>query len=325
MIQDVKTCTPRDLRADIRAAELAVAALRRGVPPESALELVGLLDRIAVCSEHLGVVGVDLRAELAQMETVFKTVTDKRRIILKALSALGGLAALRVDAGAPEDRWWWYLDQHEVESRTSRAKRTLRAVVGAGAVLAVLVAVYVIFLRPDEATRLRYDYVARAESLIGQGDFEQALAFYEKALDVVPDDPEIHLMIGMMYEALEDPEAAGDHYARAEQLFERREVFLASQSQQYYLIGWLEESEAAALEAIQLDDQYAIAYCSLGGAYEAQGRVAEALAAVQTCADLAREQGQDQLYVIAATRLAMLMQMPLDPIPPDSQGQQDTE
>ncbi len=132
-------------------------------------------------------------------------------------------------------------------------------------------------------------------------------------------------MIGMMNEALGDLEMADDHYARAELLLERREVFLASKSQQYYLIGWLEASEAAALEAIELDDQYAIAYCSLGGSYEAQGRVAEALAAVQMCADLAREQGQDQLYVIAATRLAMLMQMPLDSSPPGSQSQQDTE
>jgi tetratricopeptide (TPR) repeat protein len=325
LTQEARTCTPRDLRADIRAAELAVAALRRRVPAESALELLELLDRIAVCSEHLGEAGVDLRAELAQMETVSKTVTDKRRIILNALSALGGLATLRVEASAPEDRWWWYLDQQEKESRTSQAKRMLRLVVGAGAVLAVLVVLYVIFLRPDKATRLRYDYFARAESLTGQGDFGQALTFYEQALEVAPDDPEVYLMLGMMHEALGDLEAAGEHYARAEQLFERREVFLASKSQQYYLIGWLAESEVAALEAIQLDDRYAIAYCSLGGAYEGQGRVAEALAAVQECASLAREQGQDQLYVIATSRQAMLMQMPLDPIPPGSQGQQDTQ
>ncbi len=167
MIQDVGTCTPRDLRADIRAAELMVTAFRRGVAPESVLELLRLLDRIAVCSERLADVGVDLRAEMGRMETVFKTVTDKGRIMVKPLVALGGLATLRVEAGASEDRWWWYLDQHLAESRERRAKRTLRMAVGAGAVLAVLVAVYMIFLRPDEATRLRYDNVARAESLLG--------------------------------------------------------------------------------------------------------------------------------------------------------------
>jgi tetratricopeptide (TPR) repeat protein len=289
------------------------------------LELFDLLDRIDVCSESLSEAGVDIRPELARMETVFKTVTDKSRVIVKALSARGGLAALRLESGAPEDRWWWYLDLHDQELRASRQKRTLRFVVGVGAVLAVLAVLYVIFLRPDESTRLRYDYVARAENSISQGDFEQALASYEQAREVAPDDPMVNMMIGMMHEALGDFEAAEDHYARAEMLFEQREVFLAGKSQQYYLIGWLEESEAAALQAIELDEEYAIAYCSLGSAYEGQGRVAEALEAVQTCSDLAREQGLDQLYVIATSRLAMLMQMPSGPLPTDEQGSQDTE
>ena len=127
---------------------------------------------------------------------------------------------------------------------------------------------------------------------------------------MAPDDPEINLMIGMMYEALERPEDAAEYYARAEALYESRVVFLTVKSQRYQLFDWYEQSELTALEAIELDEQYAWAYCNLGGAYEGQGRIPEAIDAMQVCADLAREQGQDELYVIAASRLALLLQMP---------------
>lgn len=192
-------------------------------------------------------------------------------------------------------------------------------------ILAILVVAYVIFLRPDEATRLRFGYVSRADSLIEQGDYEAALAQYREALDIAPDDPEINLMIGMMSEALGRSEDAAEYYARAEALFESRTTFLAAKSQRYSVMRQYEEAEQAALEAIELDDQYAWTYCNLGGAYEGQGRIGEAISALQTCSDLAREQGQDELYVIAASRMAMLMQMPLGANEAEPQDEQRSE
>jgi tetratricopeptide (TPR) repeat protein len=188
----------------------------------------------------------------------------------------------------------------------------LRVLAGVAAIVAVLVAVYMLFLRPDEATRRRYDLVARGDSQIDLGDYEAALALYEQALEVAPDDPEVNLTMGMLYEALGDLAEAEEYYARASQLYGERKVFLTMKSQRYLMLGWPEKSEEAALSAIELDDEYALAYCNLGGAYELQGRVGEAIVATQRCADLASEQGMDELYVIAASRLGMLMQTPLD-------------
>jgi tetratricopeptide (TPR) repeat protein len=180
-----------------------------------------------------------------------------------------------------------------------------------GALLVALVAAYVIFLRPDKETRLRYDYVFGAESQVERGNYDEALENYEQALALAPDDPEINLMVGVMYEALQRPAEAASYYEVAEALYETRALFLSMRSQKYILLQWYDKGEADARAAIASDGGLPLAHCALGSAFEGQGRIREAIAAMQKCADLARERGQDQLYVIAATRLATLLQMPV--------------
>ncbi len=315
----------QDLREDIRAAEISVAAVRRGVQPDEVLELLRLLDRIAARMPALRELGIDLRAEDTVIETIHNSLRDRARVAVAALSRQDDLGSLRVKAAATEERWWWYLDRYVAESRARSVRRTFWTFGGAGVLLAVLVAVYMLFLRPDEATRLRIGYVSDAEGQIDRGDYQQALRLYEQALAVAPDDPELNLMVGMMHEVLEHPAKAVDYYARAEALYDDRALYLSTKSQRYFVIGWLDRSEETALQAIEVNEQYALAYCSLGNAYEGQGRVAQAIGAVQRCADLAREQELNELYVIAVSRLAMLIQMP-DRLPtPPPQGQQRTE
>jgi len=325
VLLDLASYTPTDLRADIRAAELAAAKIQRGVQAEDVLALLRLLDRFAAAMPKFDGMGVDLRAERSQIETVENILLDKARFAVRSLNALAPMGELRAEAHADQDRWWWYLDRHVAEASAQRTKRTLWTAGIVLAVLAALVTVYVLFLRPDEATRLRYGYVSRAESQIEQGEYEVALGFYQEAIAVAPDDPDITLMIGMMHEALGNADEAKTYYTRAEALYESRVAFLASKSQRYFLLDRYEQSESAALEAISLDEQYAFAYCNLGSAYEGQGRIPEAIGAVQVCADLAREQGLDELYVIAASRLAMLLQMPSDPGVMGTQEQQRSE
>jgi tetratricopeptide (TPR) repeat protein len=316
---------PQDLRADIRAAELAVARVKRGVQGRDVLELLRLLDRIEAGKTRLSERGVDLRPEQSRIETVENTLLERARVAVKALSALAPPEALRAEVDAQAERWWWYLDRRVAESNARQVRRAGWSVGIGAVVLAVLVTVYMLFLRPDETTRLRYGYVSRAEGEVEQGAYESALDLYQKALEVAPDDPEVNLMIGIVYEALDRPEEAADYYARAETLYESRTAFLATKSQRYSLIGWYEQSELTALEAIDLDSEYAWAYCNLASGYEGQGRIPEAIGAVQACADLAREQGQDELYVIAAQRLALLLQMPFGTSVPGPQEQQRSE
>jgi tetratricopeptide (TPR) repeat protein len=302
--------TADDLRSDIRQAELFVANIRPGTPAEGLLGLLQRLDALAAGCAQLEQKGVDLRAERTRLETIHRTLEDKDRIVVRAMASRGGLALQRAKYAPPEDHFWWYLDQHVAQRRAEKLRRLAWGSLIGAIALAILVVLYVRFLRPDEATRQRYEYVFSGESAIQQGNYEAALEAYTRALGIAPDDPEINLMIGIMQEALGRPEEAESPYQRAQALYGSRAVFLAMRAQQYTVLGWYEQAEADALEATELDEQFPMAYCSLGSAFEGQEKVPEAIDAFQTCADLARERDQDELYVIATTRLAYLMQRP---------------
>jgi tetratricopeptide (TPR) repeat protein len=301
--------TPDDLRAGIRQAELFVANIRAHTSAEDLIGFLRRLDELTNQYEELDQKGVDLRAEATRLETVHRTLEEKDRIVVRALGPRG-LYLAREKLHPPPDRPWWYLDQRVAQRSARKLKRLAWALSIGAIVLALLAALYVRFLRPDEATRQRLEYVFSGESSIQSGEYAAALEAYQRALEVAPDDPEINLMIGVLYEALGQLEKAHVPYQRAEELYGSRVTLLSMRAQQYNTLGWYERAETDALEAIELDEQYAIAYCSLGSAYDGQGLVPSAIGAFQACADLAREQGQNELYVIATTRLAYLMQRP---------------
>lgn len=305
-----ETHTPETFREDIRAAELLASRIRPGVSRDDLLALLERLDDIATGYRQLRVTSIDLRPELTQIETIHNILDDQAGVVVRRLGGAEGLVELRRQRQSTEERWWWYLDRRVAARRQGRIRRIAWMAGGAILLLAVLGFLYVRFLRPDEATRERYGYVLSGESALDRGEYEAALESYQSALEIAPDDPEANLMFGLLNEALEHPEEAAKGYARAEALYDSRALFLAVRSQKYTFVGWYEKAEADAQAAVEADDQLALAYCALGGAVEGQGRIREAIDAFQACADQARARDENELYVIAATRLGMLLQMP---------------
>jgi len=302
--------TASDLRQDIRAAELSVAGIGRDTPPDVVLDLFERLDRIAAGYKRLAESGVDLRAESTRIETVYNILNEKRRMAARSLAKLGGLAKLRARREPTRDNWWWYIDEQLEQDRANQVRRTLWWSGAALALLVVLIAAYLAFLRPDEATRLHYSYTTDGELQVEAGDYQAALESYKAAAEALPSDPETHLMIGLLYEALEQPQEADAAYGKAEELYESRTAFLAMRSIRYSAVGWFEQGEEDAMKAVELDAEFALAYFALANSYEGRGQIPQAIAALQKCADLASSQGQDELYVIATTRLATLIQGP---------------
>jgi tetratricopeptide (TPR) repeat protein len=305
-----KLYTADDLRSDIRQAELFVANIRPNTPAEELFSFLKRLDALATGLAELGTTGIDLRAERTRLETIHSILADKARIVVRAFAPRGGMEPLRDEVNPPPNHQWWYLDQQLAQRQAQKLKRLAWGSLIGAVVLAVLIALYVRFLRPDEATRQRLEYTFDGESSLQSGNYGTALQSYQKALELAPDDPEINMMVGVLHEALGQTDQASTAYARAEELYGSRATLLSMRAQQYSLLGWYERAETDALEAIELDDQFPLAYCSLGSAYEGMEKIPEAIAALQACADLAREQEQNELYVIATTRLAYLMQRP---------------
>lgn len=302
--------TADDLRSDIRQAELFVANIRPDTPAEDLLDFFRHLDALSDGYTQLIQKQVDLRAEASRLDTVHGILEGKDRIIVRALAPLGGLPPLRAKIDPPTNHHWWYLDQRVAQRRAAKLRQLAWGSAIGAIVLAILIALYVRFLRPDEATRQRIEHTFDGEASLQSGEYAAALQSYQKALEIAPDDPEINLMVGVLYEALEHPDQAENAYAKAEELYGSRTIMLSMRAQKYTLLGWYEQAEADGLEAIELDDQYPFAYCALGSAYEGLDKVPQAIATLQACADMAREQNQNELYVIAITRLAYLMQRP---------------
>lgn len=302
--------TPQDLRSDIRAAELAIANINSNSSPDQILGLFSLLDRIVPAHEVMSQSGTDLRPEATRIETICGILNDKAWIINRVLAAIGGLAVLRVERDPPFSKRWWYLDQHIAKQKRDKRIRRARNVGLAIFVFALVAVIYAVFMSPGAETSTRIRLVSAAEADLQNGDYASALTNYQKAQALAPDDGEISLMIGVIYEVLGQLDDAERQYTKGIEWYETRATFMSERSLKYSALGWYDKALSDALQAIDLDRQFALGHCALATAYEGQNHYADAIAAFQTCADLAFEQGHDELYVLAKTRLARLMQMP---------------
>jgi len=315
--------SPKDLRADLESVEIQIANLHRDTTTDQAIDLLHKMDRIVQQFETLSENGIDLRPEATTIETVQRMLRSKAKVLVQVLDQRGGLAACRAQVNPPENHWWWYLDADVSQQTRDKTRRTLTKLGIIVTILAALIAIYMLFLRPDQQTRQKYAHILSAETQIQEQNYAQALENYLQAYQLDPEDPEIALMIGILYEALEQPAKASTYYQQSQDLYPSPALFFTVRSQKFALLGWYDRGEADALQAIELDDQIPLAYCALASALEGKQDIEQALIALEVCATLAQEQGQDELYVIAASRRATLLQMPIVPMPGTATPQEE--
>ena len=56
----------------------------------------------------------------------------------------------------------------------------------------------------------------RAEQLVSRGEYEAAIGEFEKALEILPENPSIHDRMGTVLQEMEEEEAAEGHFRKAE-------------------------------------------------------------------------------------------------------------
>jgi len=290
----------------IRQCEIAVAQLE-GSGAE-ALSLLKLLDEINDLMQRLEERGTDLGPEKVRMQTVEGLLHTKARIFLKEIKAVGSLALARQEVSPDESHWWWYLDRW-VEEQRRRTMRRWLTIAGVVVTLFVVLGVaYFAFLAPSPEDRERYEHLTRAEEFHKDGDLAGALAEYEAARTLAPDEPEIHLWLGVLYQEEGRENEAAAAFATAKELLGNEVDFLVRRGMIYSQMNQVEATLADANAALSLDSESAMAHFLLGGAYEAQEKTPEAIEEFDRAAELANQVGNSVLLVQARMRAAMLLQ-----------------
>jgi len=307
-----RTHTPVDrVREALDRAERAVSNL--GDPGAEALHLPHLFDQIERQLQELEQQDVDVRVERTQFETVQRQLKRHKGRFLR--QAGRSLKEAREEAEPPRSRWWWYLDEIAVKQRRRRMARMAAGAAAAIVLLAGAWLAYKRFLAPPPEVGKAYRYMQMGQSELGVGDVRAALADFDAATELTPDDPEPWLWKGALHLKLEEPDQANEAFATAEPLHETRFDFILNRARVHLHAGNVERARADVETAIELEPASGWGYYLRAGIDAQEGNYDAALADLERAADLAREGGDGRLQALANEKRARLMQMSMIPTP----------
>ncbi len=292
------------IRDRIRTLEIGVANLA----DHDLFDLLSLRTQVEREVQEQQDAGLDMRAERTRLETVDNILDRRSGEIVRRAARQGGLERARQRQRPPADHWWWYLDEAVAERQRSTAIRISAGVIGA--IVLVLLANYLLntFFGLDPIEREAYGHTTAAEQMLFRGDYAEAITRYEQALEVKPDLAEAWVALGVLYDLEGRSDESAEAFATAEDLIQDRVRFVLVLARNYEMVGALEEALTYAQEGVELAPQSAEAILIRGGIHDSRGERAEALVDFERASELAQENGEDALYVLARTRMGMLMQ-----------------
>ncbi|NOZ73200.1 MAG: tetratricopeptide repeat protein, partial [Chloroflexi bacterium] len=295
--------TPADqLRHLLDASEKRSVSIK-GEGADAAEELLQWLDRIATLLPELEAEGVDLRAERVRWEAVLGAVRRHEHELRAELAPIGGLKALRErqTTPPPPDHWWWWLDEAARERRKKQLQRFAITVIAIIVIFFVGRFVVNKLFPVDPNVIQSMELRNEGDRLIQEGDLQGAIAQYEAALAVLPDNNDTKVWLVVLYTLTQQPD-------KAAQLLKELEASLppsnlhTSLAQVYIQLGKAEQAIPLAQAAISEDPQNPTAYLTLGSAYEALGDFRNAADQFELAAKMAEEQQQTEIQAVARIR-----------------------
>ncbi|NIM94076.1 MAG: hypothetical protein GTO18_10250 [Anaerolineales bacterium] len=294
------------LRQHLTELDAEVGKLGYGMGSE-VLGLLEMFDEVDSAMRELLYEGYDLDKEKGQFETIIAVFQSKADVFLREIGGRKVLSEVRSDRSPESDQRWWFVDTITKERRKQFLLRFLRITAIAVGIILVLGIVYKLFLEPDPSVQAKLRYQDEAYSQVAEGNFEDALGFVEMALEVAPEDPELVTLKGVVYEGLEDVEAAAISFLLAEELFQSREIFLQTRADIYIKIGLVEKAFADIETLFIIQPDSVINNLLLAVALEADGKLREAIDAYDRVSDLAEESGDDEMVAFARIRKGQLL------------------
>lgn len=290
----------------------ALSRIEKGLPTlrgagSQAVELLYLFDQVARELAALEAAGLDVRAERERFRAVQRALYRRRALFLSEAGAALGEArgAAQPDAA----RWWWFLDKAEGYERTLRLRR---AVIIALAVIAVLAAaglVYRYLLAPPLKQSLAYQHSGRGISLVDLGDLPAALAEFEAAAALTPEDPTLWVWQGVLRLELGEPEKAEADFDMARELYGAERDFLLERGKAYLRVGDLARAEADATQIIGEHPDWGWGYYLRGAVALEREDLRASVADFDMAAQLASRAQDTALEVSARHMQALAFQM----------------
>ncbi len=303
---------PTDHREAARLEQLheAMRQLESGlahIHADTVLQLLRLRSTIEALAAELEE-KTDLEAERTRLKALDALLESHAARIVTAAARQGGLRAAREALAPGPEEWWWFLDE-----RVGARLRLLATRLGAALIGVVLVALLGYYLWDTFFALPSYDkealgYTTLAEQLLYLGEYEVAREQYERAVRAQPGLAEAWAALAVLYEREGRMAEAQAARANAERLMGDRSEFLLVLAQQYVLIRELDQALACADNAVHIAPQAAKAYLVRGEIYERMGHHDLAVADWERASELALEHGQEALYILASSRLGVLMQ-----------------
>lgn len=296
-----RTRTPTDrVRHLLSQAEKGVASLR-GAGSE-ALQLLHVLDQIEDDLKQLERRDVDVRVERANFEAVQRQLRDGKRRLLK--EARGVLREERERVEPARSRWWWYVDEAVAKERHHKL---LRLGAGGAAVLALLAVAWLAYKRfvappPEVGQAFRQMEVGRRQVM--EEDLRGALAAFEAASELTPDDPEPWLWKGVVHDRLNEADEAEGAFDVARRLYDTRFDFILNRGRVYLQAEDVEQAQADVNRAIEMKPDSGWSYYLRAGIAVRNGDPDAALADLDRAARLAEADGDAQLQALASTQRA---------------------
>ncbi|HOU15150.1 MAG TPA: hypothetical protein PKZ84_18740 [Anaerolineae bacterium] len=280
---------------------------------EEARNIPALFDAADTVIAELKQADAPLSAELARFDTISASFRRKARTFLRKVGGIAALNTLREERHPEAAQWWWFIDQWVAEQSRGRRRRQLKSLLIAAAILVVLAGVYALFLRPDAATRERFQRQQMAEELARTGEYTAALDEVNAALVVAPDDVNLLAFKGVLQARLGLEAEATTTFAAAEAAAASREDFLLIRAQIYLTLDMTEVVLADAQAAIAANPQSARGYLYLAQANANLGNITEALNQYDEATRLADEAEDAELAALARVQKAYLYQQMLAP------------
>ena len=261
-----------------------------------------LRDQIHRLTKKLKEIGTDLSVEKSRLDSFDQVFKNRGKLILRKLTSAFDFKSYRQQKQIPAERWWWYIDQSLKKQRQKRLQGWVKKLVIMAAVLLSVWAIFTWILPKPPAYLLHQE---KADQLTSQGNLDEAIEEYKKAMELNPYDGTSYLMLGILYQAKEEEEKAKNYFAEAEKIISNPFQFYLQRGMAYLQKDELDKAYQDAGAALKLAPDNINAHFLIGNVCEAQGHIAEALQHLEVVANA--PDGDPKLTVMARFKLGMLM------------------